>query len=137
MTTKVVSLETAKRLKEAGWPQDINEKVWFEDSGGFGLFTRGVAPRKKGDVFSAPDVSDLLEVLPKIIHCPERDKNWPKGSLIIRSVKDCREIYSGDWVVGYENGPDGTTFDELTGEHDSLAEALASLWLILKENKIL
>jgi hypothetical protein len=108
MANKCVSLETAKRLKEAGWPQDTTDNHWFEYCGKEkievkpGLSTNRITGGNFKN-YDAPDVSDLLAALPK--------GTW----LNIFN-------HSLEWQVQEKN-------QEEVFRSEFLVEAVASLWL--------
>lgn len=110
-----VSLEWAKKMKEAGW----NEKTVFafdhrfdyyelDDFYGFGA------------IF-APTAEEILRRLPN---------NFEGIPLRIQYEKD------GSILVGYAYSKDGTQ-PMYRGDRDSLANAAAAMWCYLKENNLL
>lgn len=121
---KVVSLETARRLKENNFPQDT-ERWYMEggtllsaddiDSGHYhievdeGLFT------------AAPDSAELGELLPSSI-----EHNG--GSTFLKQ----RKLTEGDYEIRFSS-PIGEKFMRNKNE----AEARAAAWLWLKENNLL
>jgi len=120
--TKCVSLETAKRLKEAGWPQDTTDNHWFEYCGKEkievkpGLSTNRITGGNFKN-YDAPDVSDLLTALPNGV---QMTKGLAYGNYY---CQDYRERESG---AALEN--------EKWQKNPS--EALAQLWLALRKEKI-
>ena len=126
--TKTVSLEIAKRLKEAGWEQnERTENYFIEHKDGTGVivsFDSLAYPgfnccspsigNHTGQHFAAPDIPELLEAL-------------PKGVAL-------RKTFSGSGYLAYfstlenkEAAPTGT------GAQANPANALALLWLELNK----
>lgn len=106
---KVVSLETAKLLKAAGFPQKYGW-CWTEVNGRPVLYEKD-DPRNYETIliWYAPDVSELLAELPMIE--------------LTKSVKP--NVYICE-QIGWVGEPKIST-------HDNPAEALANLWLKLTE----
>lgn len=122
---KCVSLETAKKLKEAGFPQKTERKwafhvnnvdpVWsiqYDDDDSWMGY----------EVTAAPDAQEIGALLPQSIHTEDGD--WQFGQR-----KELDNIH----VTFYWN-PSGTKkgFD-----HHNEAEARAACWLYLKEQKLI
>ena len=125
---KQVSLATAKLLKEAGWPQS-GQNAWMlpTDTSPTGehefvdyLDSQFWASDdfEELEPFAAPDVSDLLEALPKGV---QMTKGLAYGNYY---CQDYRERESGAALENekWQKNP---------------AEALALLWLALKKEKII
>jgi hypothetical protein len=112
---KHASLETAKRLREAGWPQNVSEKYLCAFVGE----CRHLLPEPTihCDHVAAPDVSDLLEAL-------------PYGYLYKTDHGSYRAMFKDPDNVSKVDVP-------ATELHSSPAEALASLWLELKSKNLL
>lgn len=111
--TKTVSLETAKLLKEAGWPQDGGTvEHWYRPNGY--LVDRfdysGTSPNK--DYTAAPDVSELLAALP----------GGKKGIVLFKAEDGYQVRYPDTDSPAFKNA--------------NPAEALAQLYLALKEQKL-
>lgn len=129
----VVSLELAKQLKEAGYPQDRVGFWWTRwsdkweltmvpNDDDFVAITGGSIERRK-----APLASELMIQLPKRFFNP----NFKETHLDFLHVGP--ELKSG-WLVVYDNH---NFIEERTETWDeSLPNALAKMWLLLKEIKI-
>lgn len=120
---KVVSLETAKRLKAAGFPQDT-ERWWStgtypEHSSDGGKFHASLCYRNEhfkyqkslADRFAAPDAQEIGELFPRNL-----------GSELFMQLR------KSGWLVRVDG-------HEVL--HENEAEARASVWLYLKENKLI
>lgn len=123
--TKTVSLETAKLLKEAGWVQGQEGKVWIvptprEMAGTEPLLFDYDADDKVNEQIAAPDTTELLEALPmvalSIVLGKQMDEADGKTFWYVhaKQMKERRKIW-----------------------RDTPAEALASLWLELRKQKII
>lgn len=104
---KCVSLETAGKLKEAGFPQETEHWFGFE-----GNFMDGRYPATS---IAAPDATEIGVLLPEYI---EGQKLYCWRSDI-------------GWHVGYFDKP----FTSSQGLNE--AEARAACWLYLKQNNLL
>lgn len=114
-----VSLETAKRLKEAGWPQDKLRQLYEDeyrfwwwavhDGKKFALMDR---PRSDDDLcFAAPTIGNLLGSLPDRTELKRIDNTGTEFT----------------WFALHDD------LSEATGARsDSPADALAELWMKLK-----
>lgn len=105
---KVVSLETAKKLKEAEFPQDT-ERRWDEN----GRLVYDVERMDTAACVAAPDAQEIGALLPMIIHAGYGD--WQFGE---------RKVGEVWW------NPSGT---KKSFEYLDEAEARAAAWLWLKE----
>lgn len=109
--SKVVSLETAKRLKADGFPQET-ERWWVEDPHKTGnqetreLVSDWMAVNEK-ETYAAPDAQELGEALPRNLG----------SSLFI-------EFRENGWFMRLPG------FETI---HANLSEALAACYLYLKE----
>lgn len=116
---KCVSLETAKKLLAAGFPQDTER--WFipdKEQIGYGLFSTNL--KKENGWIAAPNAQEIGIELPEVIHAED-------GSYQFGQRKE-----HGAMTVFYWN-PSGTKkawsfLDE--------AEARAAAYLWLKERKL-
>ena len=111
---KVPSLETCRKLREAGFPQST-ERWWQENLlKGWLLYPNETMhtndDARSNKICSAPDVSELLEALPA---------EWHGEYLFLFKQVD------GKWDAAYSL--------ERTIESDNPAEALALLWLELNK----
>lgn len=122
---KTVNLELSKELKEAGYPQDTYwswviqefrhcENVFLHESKHTGLY----AENRK---FASPTCDEILEQLPNEI-----------GGRILRLNKD---------TVWYEHNSIGAIIDRnirIPDQFDTIvSNALAKMWLYLKQNGLL
>jgi len=122
MEALTVTLEMAKKLKAAGFPQTA-EFVWSDFTGSTGD-SKALLVRERtsggNDIAAAPTAQELADQL-------------PDGYFALRD----REGYSnkaGDWLAWEtENGVYDKDGNELRA--DTMAEALALLWLKLEEAK--
>jgi len=107
---KHVSLETAKRLDEAGWAKETQQHYGLDDDEkpelGFALWTG--FPDDDEEYYYAPDIAELLEEL-------------PGGTFIHRY----------DETPKYFVSKQGAYVGEFEG--DNLIELLAKLWIKLQE----
>ena len=129
-----VSLELAKELKEAGYPQE-SLFYWINDSIDSEYFIGGNfqnnedeeepyidfdwLKEEKRDFYSAPTVAELGEALPKRVG---------EGRLVIE-WNDIESVKS--WLVRYYGGSGGY------GCQKKLADAMAKMWLYLKKEGLL
>lgn len=129
MKNHVTTLEISKRLKEKGYPQS-SELCWTQKN----KVIETLAAHRFGEFkCSAPLATELLEQLPAYL---EKEKTDEKDSEL--------------WMLTMAkfNGSGGRTpyyvTYELHGGHlyihqhsDSLPDALAEMWIYLKENNLL
>lgn len=122
---RVVSIEMAHKLLEAGWPQDEKtENHWYQQVGGVVVDTdvRGrwiVRPKSElalgfGDCIAAPSVEEIFEALPKN-KCNGfiLGKN---GGGILDYWAECSFVLGGEKIITH---------------HANAADALAKLWIKL------
>ena len=116
---QVTSLELARKLEEAGYPQ---EGLWwwhqYPDEKEFIYRGERYIDADLGD-FVAPTVAELGEALPD-------------------SIYSCKEI-DNTWFGFYDGGDDLFKLDEFvdfTKGSKTEADARALMWLKLKENQI-
>ena len=119
-----VSLEIAKKLKEAGWKKETEfwwhetmkvelvDKVWY----------KGVKEDVGGRFFPAPITDEILEELPYEIKIQDRFY-WL-----------CIEKEPDHYIVFYKD--ENKDISEFR-EDKSLPNALAKMWLYLKSNNLL
>jgi hypothetical protein len=119
---KVVSLETAGKLKEAGFPQDM-ERWWNileKEDGSIVELLESQPPEGRWLGFAAPDAQEIGELLPARL-----DR--------FGQLSCTKDKYSPDewpvWECGYTSGERFRSVNE--------AEARAQLWLWLKEQKLI
>lgn len=125
----VVSLEWAKKLEEAGWPQYHGEVFgWFEDMNGK-MTVHEVDNFSEDDHVAAPTAEEILRELPDSF---ARDQL--RYDLTIRTAGGT----SGKmFYVSYKHWHDQLKTVHRQGEDHSLANAAAELWIYLKENNLL
>lgn len=133
-----VSLEWAKKLKEAGLEQGITIGNWRPSTNDFYRkqqqyeihFTSGSYRNEKS--FDAPTAEEILRRLPEAIKYPVR--NAIEYELFIRPFDDLDERH---WEVIYAkdiDNVDNTPLHETTG---TLANAAAAMYCYLADNKLL
>ncbi len=122
--SKVVSLKTAKRLKDAGFPQDT-ERWWDEEDN---VLYRSI-DRSAKDIgcVAAPDSQEVGELLPAFN---------PDGSAFqqLTCIKN-RNAKGDEYSVRYQNHNRGGISKIFFAPSE--AEARAACWLYLKENNLL
>lgn len=138
MERNVVSLETAKKLKAAGFPQEKAEYVWvhtfpvFNDSDRLAtrkefqsrldLSLLSTDARKLPEYSAAPTAQEIADEL-------ESNNEGVPITLNIGGTSYNWEIIHKTYAhIGGMTNPNG-----LTAKADTMAEALAALWLKLKE----
>ena len=125
MTDITVSLEWAKKLRDAEWDQE--DCVFFyvsNDKDDFLLVPRHYNTMEKSESFhhfSAPTAEEILRELPHVIH----DKGSPR-------FLQCGK-HKKFWDVGYWRGVE--PMKNVT--EDTLANAAAAMWIYLKKNNLL
>jgi hypothetical protein len=152
---KCVSLETAKKLKEAGFPQDQSLFYWRLRYSTSESFDNGKSLGKKGEFgeyhveyypkprFTTADVkwnqTDLIKLDETEYDAPDAQELGLPESIGKEGEHGHLHISYGTrttnkWTAGYANYKERCSeiFD-----HESLAEALAACWLWLKENKLI
>ena len=120
----VVSLENAKRLKEAGWPQDESIFRW-KNRGSWEIALKRQSSNKAGTFIAAPTAEEILRMLPDWIFCK---KNSMGGG--------------GDWCIGDMQSHVCTplAYKEMKKsmiESDTLSNAAAAMWCYLSNNQLL
>lgn len=139
--SKCVSLETAKRLLAAGFPQDTerkycgghdyyheNDEGKFEECDSSDLLDEDEycnAAELTCEYFvAAPDATEIGELLPPTIEFEGRIKRFGVMAVFSKKV----------WVAGYDAYNEGYCF---ASRHENEAEARADCWLWLKENNLI
>lgn len=116
MENNVTSLETSKKLKAAGFPQTTHLR-WYVPSTSKGEIQLQRSHGAWHDwTFAAPTSQDMADQLP-------REYNDGVLDLGINTI-------TGAWIACYQN-ENGSIAEPQLG--DTMAEALASLWLKLQE----
>jgi hypothetical protein len=118
---KTVSLELAKELKEAGYPQDTYFQ-WFED--GSLVHTESRNPLR---CIAAPIADEILDLLPAYTALPFFLYIWKDDKGLYRIVY----CSSADLVSG------GKQPNYPVEKQKSLAEAAGLMWLYLKKNELM
>lgn len=133
--TNTVSLEVAKKLKEAGWEQKHTHYAWVFESLSHEDLTEPPEPRwmitspfcpddMGGEwTHAAPTIGELLEALPH-----PHDRTGHKNLKLYRADDETYEAYYSD--IG------GDTWENCIASHAHPADALAILWLKLREKKL-
>jgi hypothetical protein len=119
----VVSLELAKKLKEAGYPQE-GEFWWWKNTDGYVVGNNNI-----GAICSAPMVGELIELLPRGIEFGKINY-----TLTIGCNEDYRFVayeYSDSYGIPFSSEP----LKEI--KNKSLLVALAKMYLYLAEHKLL
>lgn len=118
MERDVVSLETAKKLKAAGWGHKTVYRWAVHTLGEIALVEALGRHTDDGWLYpwAAPNAQELADQLP--VYLRDRRDGKSRYLLIQRSGKR--------WTARYEANGGGAT-------GDTLAEALAALWLRLQE----
>jgi hypothetical protein len=131
----VVSLERAKELRDAGWPQSSKGSVyaWREDVAGWGIaqMYQDENVEWEGHI-SAPTAEEILRRLPLSIE-RAKDGNVRVGFLCVRPVA------TGGWAVIYRRrtGATGRSTKIADVCADTLANAAAAMYVYLAENNLL
>ena len=138
---KTVTRETAKQLKEAGFPQDT---YFFYTKNG-----ERVTPMDMHNqhlYYAAPTADEVLDQLPTTVRFPNGGdkRNWQNVSHIPKKeLEEMRFIgllginKPNKWVVLYQTYIIlGNEIKASTGS-DNLAEAAALMWLYLKKEGLL
>ncbi len=124
---KTVSLGLAKTLKEKGYPQKDSFAYWVKDAQGtewHSLYNPKFIPALFDEfICAAPTADELLDQLPE---------NITLGKYQSGATQDL-EYYS--WIDGGELAKKIKTLPEF--EEHTAADAIAKMWLYLKENDLL
>jgi len=134
---KITSLELSEKLKEKGFPQDNHFVYRHWRSSGEVIIdevkekyydypkSRNMPPSSEV-ICSAPSADEILEQLPNYIRNPRT------GNL--DGLWFCKNSHTEDFIGEYH-----TTFDApfIELRDKSLADLMASLWLLLKEKNLL
>ena len=133
MESLVVTFKTANKLKAAGFPQDTYFR-WAENKDATPrIWTIGTT-HPSFTLIAAPTAQDIADQLPLEITITD-DKEY--NFLEKYKTKKRTEIeYQVMYKAGYRTAlnDDGSTW-ETSQEADTMAEALALLWLKLQETK--
>jgi hypothetical protein len=114
MECLVVALETAKKLKAAGFPQYQTVSYWVPQSGiserVSSYMLAGLPVGERG--FAAPTAQEIADQLPE------------------REVEPYTITMGAGWYTAINDRPPES---EIRGDGGTMAEALAALWLKLHE----
>lgn len=116
MEDLVVTLETARKLKAGGFPQDTYS-VWSEQADNRNVITRNWPEHKPEYIWAAPTAQELADQL------PEWNEKLRSSVTIDKS--------QGRWSARY--GLMAPVPLEARG--DTMVEALAALWLELNDTR--
>ena len=133
MEKNVVSLETAQKLKAAGWAK-AGSFYWYENNGYWYLnYIHQFPPQLSREIIQAPTAQEFANALPKSIG-RDGDTYW----LEMKWVGEESRCQYWSHVSQKRLGADETGLDQgaigVAGS-SSMAEALAALWLKLRENE--
>ncbi|WP_224025852.1 hypothetical protein [Arthrobacter sp. NicSoilC5] len=132
MESLVVTLETAKKLKAAGFWQQA-QYHWHTDEDGLvelkqgnGFTGQGL---KRHDSFSAPSAQEIIDQLPQFMNHEGRELRLEISPSGFRPGK-----YRSPWLAYFDN----KTSDYIPhlASAPNIAEALALLWIDLQEAKL-
>lgn len=123
--TKCVSLETAKRLKAAGFPQETEREYRHTDvmegvDDHLLVFSKQLIGCDVYDRIAAPDAQEIGEMLPRFVEI-DGSEWWFEGG------KDSGNSWYAAYSKEHEDGLTKVFFCE------SESEARAAAWLWLKE----
>lgn len=129
-----VSLDMAKKLKKAGWPQDALFywcKYW--ETLDWEVREPEPAYTRDGNQVAAPTAEEILRRLPTLIKTDGKDF-W----LTINKMFRDNPMGEG-WQVWYTNRDDVSSLWLTTEQWSNadLANASAQMWIYLKENSLL
>lgn len=130
---KCVSLETAGKLKDAGFPQDTEKQ--------YGYYIDPLSGGKEGVMLchtvdcdmrhdahvAAPDATEIGELLPP--NFGSESHNWNTDKVHVGNDGDCWEA-----SISLTDSDGGSVMVEIYGNE---AEARAACWLYLKQNNLL
>jgi hypothetical protein len=131
----VVSLDYAKLLKEARWPQEYQLFWWLRASQPIAIpngmideenvRNEWVVTHSFAD-FAAPTASEILGKLPSIINVPDR----APFALYVAKAGDTFNVY-------YYQAVTGEVLPEAGMEEDTLADTAAAMFVFLQQNHLL
>ncbi len=124
---RTITKELAIKLKEAGFPQ----KMAFSYRNDGLLIYQNVVQLKRFEYYAAPTADEILELLPKEIIGDE----GMRFDLNIYADKDTKA-----WVIAYWWDEDSRKSSGMVIQDTcsySFTNALAEMWLYLKENHLL
>lgn len=124
----VVSLDTAMKLKAAGYPQGLSRDTWSTTEGGFNasLHERVMPDHPNYNSpfyieYDAPYAEEILRRLPLKL---DQERTYQRLQIV---------LYEDGYRIGYWDSPaDMPT--EADFEANTLSDAAASMWIYLKEH---
>jgi hypothetical protein len=133
--SKCVSLGTAKKLKEAGFPQDT-ERWWALPRGGNKIVPHLVNyhSTRIGEIYAAPDAQEIAEQLPfraKWDIAGQWSNDWLPHEMFMPTLKHRK------WFRFCYMGDNDVVLGGMWFEHENEAEARAACWLWLREQKLI
>lgn len=123
---RTVNLETAKKLKDAGFKQDT-QYYWKINPFNDEWYITSLRMDKRFAAFSAPTTDELLEELPACVVKEIASKHDVNCWLQIDKIGD------SEYYVGYVHSQN-VLYDLF---NESLPEALSQMWLFLKKEGLL
>lgn len=129
MENLTVSLDTAKKLKAAGFPQEQPPYIWWDIAGREYVDLRSNAARfaKLDEAYAAPTAQEIADHLQRMGIEQQRAAN-----IEMNTQARGWQVWLAD-NKGYGLLPDSNPEDTLV-YGDTMAEALAALWLRLNPN---
>lgn len=121
-----VSLDMAKKLKEAGWEQ-AGGWFWYErhDENEWSLCDgHDCSGEPDEDLICAPTAEEILRELPSVI-----EYRAQVDGILKKRVLKIIPTSTNEWDISYES--------IMNQVNPSLAGAAASIWIYLKENSLL
>lgn len=123
MTNITVSLDYAKKLRDAGWIEETYF-VYFNERLRPKYETQGIMLTKVPSIIPAPTAEEILRELPEMYQ-----------SLIIGKANGKWRLMPFDAVSNKDSKIGNIRMDKF--DEDTLANAAAAMWIHLKENDLL
>lgn len=123
----VVSLEWARKLKEAGWPQEDSLMCWIRSTDTYTdkvSLSRRTLPKNR--LAASPTAEEILRRLPRYL--PWKDDSDNMAALFVN-------VFPSSYRVGYS--PQWTQDAWSTPDAETLADAAAGCYCYLSENNLL
>ncbi len=140
----VVSLEMARRLKEAGWPQDNSCFYWLRCGDGkddFSVSRTDVGRNSMVESFAAPTAEELLRRLPYKINTTTRKKTSIYGEMFDTFTLEIRVLSNRTYRIYYKNKYTNLGRDPSLGGFKAtdilLCNSLASMFIYLSTHHLL
>ena len=143
---KTVSLETAKQLKEAGYPQGYEYALlnYYKNDAGEEITSRGYTDMELflggsnwEKICAAPTAEDILDQLPVVI-----DTKDPRGAFELVITKHHQKqnqygvLYTKPFLGNLHTDDQHFTLEERQ-YNESLAESAAKMYLYLKKEELI